>query len=276
MKKIDLHNHSNYSDGESSFQELLDLAIEKKISFFSITDHNYISPEQDKFRALAEKKGIFFIQGIEVSCIDKETGQSLHILGYSNSFKIEKINEALDHIIQGYNNRAKKIIGKLNKKYGADFNFEKIKNETLAVYVSRNHLIKKLSEFLGNKLSQKELLQEVFIEEGNSWMPDSFEAIKIIHKYGGIAVLAHPGNIIKKDRFEELIAKLVKNGLKGIEVYYPKHNEVVVEILKNTSNKFNLIQTGGSDWHGQSFSKKEIGIDAPDEIYSKLQEIFKK
>lgn len=274
MKAIDLHTHSYYSDGGDSPRALLVTAFKEGFNVFSIADHNYISSDQKNLQRLSEKQGMLFIQGIELSCIDRETKESLHILGYSKCFNIEKINEKLLTIIEGYNNRAKKIIEKLNRKYDARFDFDKIKNEIRSVCVSRNHIAQKLSGFLDNRFAPKELLSEVFVEENNSWMLDPKKAIEIIAESNGIAILAHPGNLVYKNHFEDLIERLIDFGLRGIEVYSPKNSFDVIDILRKTAEKFDLIITGGSDWHGRNLSKEEWGVLVPNRVYNKLSELF--
>jgi hypothetical protein len=273
MKKIDLHTHSYYSDGQNSPAELLEFAYKKKLKIFSLTDHNFISKEQKNLQKEALNKNILFIEGIEVSCVDRESNKSLHILGYSHSFNIGKINKALTPVIYGYNERAKKIIDKLNNKFKIGLNFDELKKEIPSVYISRNHIAKKLSDFLDNKLMFKEILKEVFVEEDDSWMPDAKEAIDIISQSGGEAVLAHPGNLIKGDDFENLLKKLINYGLKGIEVYYPKHNPESIKKLEEIALKYKLIITAGSDWHGQIFSKTEMGLNVADKVYNDIVSI---
>jgi predicted metal-dependent phosphoesterase TrpH len=274
MKTIDLHIHSYYSDGEESPVTLLNAAIDKNFGIFSITDHNYISPEQNRLKKLAEKQGVLFIQGIEVSCVDKRTNESLHILGYSNSFNFEKINKKLLTTIEGYNNRAKKIIKKLNHKYTTGFDYQKIKNEIPSAYVSINYLAHRLFNHLNGGITPKELISEVFIKEDNSWMLDVREAIKIIEEANGVAILAHPGNLVGNNQFDKFVKKLIKFGLKGIEVYAPKHDTHTINVLGEIAEKFNLILTAGSDWHGTHTSQKEKGILVSDEIYNKLSAMF--
>jgi 3',5'-nucleoside bisphosphate phosphatase len=274
MKNVDLHVHSYYSDGEESPGSLLLSAINMGFKIFSIADHNYISPDQNQLLRLAKDRGLLYLQGVEISCFDKETDESLHILGYSTFFDIERINRRLQPIVDGYNERAKKIIAKLNLKYGADFDYTKIKNEIPSVCISRNYLAQKLSVFLGGARSPKELLPEVFVEEDHSWMPDAKTAIDFIRGNNGMAILAHPGNLIAKGQFENLLERLIIYGLQGIEVYYPKHTAEIAGILKKTAEKYNLLITAGSDWHGREFSQDHKGMLIPDGVYGNLSNMF--
>jgi len=274
MKIIDLHIHSYYSDGEESPSVLLKTAIERGFSIFSIADHNYISSQQSHIQKIALRHGVLFVQGVEVSCVDRKTKESLHILGYSNSFDLGKINRKMSPIVEGYNVREKKIIDKLNHKYEADFDYEEIKKKTAGIFVSRNQLAQKLSEFLGGKIALKKLLPEVFVEEDNSWMPSAKEAIEIIKESNGVAVLAHPGNLVNKDNFENLLQRLVNWGLEGIETYALKHDPDVTNTLNKIAKNFGLIIAAGSDWHGRNLSQTKEGMLVADRVCNKLSEIF--
>ncbi len=122
--KTDLHIHSYYSDGEHSPKYVLSKIKESGISLFSVVDHNYISPKVQDIKRDAKAINVYFVDGIEISCIDKKRNISIHMLGYSKKFNLE-INSALKPVIDGYNIRAKKIIEKINRELpGINLNFE--------------------------------------------------------------------------------------------------------------------------------------------------------
>lgn len=264
MPKIDLHVHSYYSDGEDSPEDLKILMKQRGVSLFSITDHNCIHPE---IKYLVEDDSLKFIQGIEVSSVDRITGQSLHILGYSDNFDIASLNNALLPIINGYNTRAKKIIEKLNNNFNCNFNFETIKNELLSTSISRNVLARRFVEFTGNKITIADAVKECFVQEDDLWMPDTKDAIKMISQHGGISVLAHPGNLFNKIDLPELVSRLVDSGLDGMEVYYAKHDSETIKNLSDIARRHNLLMTGGSDWHGKNFPRSGLGVEVPDIVY---------
>lgn len=257
MPLIDLHLHSYYSDGEDGPNKLLRLAIEKKISIFSITDHNFIVPKDEKFFKKAGLNGITFVQGIEISSFDDKTKSSFHILGYSKNFDTHEMNVALKKTVEGYNNRAKKIIQKLNKKYPSlNLNFHDLKKKNPEIYVSRNTIATELKRFLKSDATVKELSKELFVEEKSNWMLSPKEAIHLIVRLGGIPVLAHPSRLFSKDKkkFTTILRKFKEYGLRGIEVSYPKHSKEETSGLLNLSREFKLLVTAGSDWHGQNRS----------------------
>lgn len=265
LQNIDLHVHSHFSDGINSPEEIREEARQEGVKLFSITDHNYIGVDTC-FIKDGQKK-FSFLQGIEISSLDRVTGEPLHVLGYSYSFNIPQINRSLASVVEGYNIRAKNIIVKLNDKFHSGFDFEEIKKETPAAFVSRNLLAKKLTEFAGNGIVITEALKETLIDEDNSWLPGTEDVIGLIQNCGGIAVLAHPGNILEKMNIEGLIKRLGGAGLRGIEAFCPKHSPKTTGVLVDLARKYRLIITAGSDWHGRNFSTSPLGIRVPAWIY---------
>ncbi len=267
MKKIDLHIHSYYSDGETSPSNIINIAHKEDIKLLSLTDHNFIFKNK-KIKNYTFEKGIIFVEGLEISSLDRKTKSSLHILGYSNNFDIS-INDDLKETVNGYNQRAKKIINKLNKEFsGINLDFDFLKNKNKEIYVSRNTLIIELLKFLKNKIEFKEAKKYAFIKENNDWMLEPKKAIEIIKNRGGIAVLAHSGNLIKKlgvGGYEKFVKDLYLNGLDGLEAYHPKHTKEDIEIIKHIAKNLKIFITGGSDWHGFNFSPKiKLGCNLKD------------
>ncbi len=266
MKNIDLHIHSSYSDGENRPEEIFQKILTRGIGLFSLTDHNFILEDNTKIKELARLNGILFIEGIEISSIEKTTGISLHILGYSKCFDKQRINKALAVTVDDYNTRAKKIIAKLNSEFltlGIDF--DEIKRMNNEVCVSRNTLARVLVAFLNKSITIKEALKKyVFVDENDSWMLSSQEAFEKIRVANGISVLAHSGRELRRmgnGPFEKMIEVLKAQGLVGIEVYHPKHTPQDVSELKRIALKNNLVVTGGSDWHGANYSPdSSLGI----------------
>jgi predicted metal-dependent phosphoesterase TrpH len=276
IKTIDLHTHSFFSDGQDSPEILLGKMEKARITLGAITDHNYLSEEVLNL----SKKYDFLIPGVEVSCVEEETEESLHILGLSKNLNRDMLNRELSPIVNGYNQRAQNIIEMLNKKYiGINFQFDDLRKKYREAYISRNTLARELSTAIGaEKLSFKEALKEAFVPEDDEWMPRAEDAIKIILNAGGIPILAHPGRIIKHvSDFRGLVARLVKAGLLGMEVEYPKHSLETVEYLKKLGKDFGLMLTAGSDWHGEFYTSGEYqGYEVDDERYEKLKMIFSK
>lgn len=107
-------------------------------------------------------------------------------------------------------------------------------------------------------------------------MSDPSDVIQIIKNAGGVAVLAHPGRLTKRlDNFEYLLKRLVDYGISGIEAYYPKHNKEEVVFLNHLGEKYNLIITAGSDWHGENYTPDiSIGITVKNKEYKDIINVF--
>lgn len=265
---IDLHTHSYFSDGQDSYEELMQKAKKLRLSSFSVADHNYLWPQAQEY---VEKTDIAFIPGVEISCVDSDTKQTLHLLGYSLHFDIEKLNRALEPIVAGYNDRAKRIILLVNERFGTHLVFEQMLDGGPAVFVSRNAIADALVDA---KIipSMAEAVRAAFVPgENNDWMPNAGDAIRLVRECGGVAVLAHPGNLFSKLDVPELLERLSGAGLAGVEAYYPKHDTEKTETILALARQHNLFVTGGSDWHGDRYSHAPMGIDAPIDISSILK-----
>lgn len=264
---IDLHTHSYFSDGECSPEEVILEAKKQTVSVLSITDHNIIGYNEET-RRVAKKHNISFIEGIEVSTLYRLSNNpiSLHVLGYSNDFNKPLLQEALLKTIDGYNDRAQKIITKLNHEFpDIHLDFKKMKNENYESYISRNTLARLLTEHVKILSIKEALKQYVFVEEDDDWMIDTENSFRLIKKAGGVSVLAHSGRELRKMgsvAYENMIRHFTKCGMRGLEVYYPKHTLEEIYTMKNIAKKYKLHLTGGSDWHGSTYTPNiSVGID---------------
>jgi predicted metal-dependent phosphoesterase TrpH len=260
---IDLHTHSYFSDGQDSYEKLIQKANKLELSAFSIADHNYLWQRAQEF---VGKSDTVFIPGVEISCVDSETKQTLHLLGYSQHFNVVKLNNALASVVAGYNERAKRIIALVNGRFGTYLVFEQMLSSGPAVFVSRNAIGKELVKEKACATMEEAVRAAFVSDENNDWMPNAGDAIKLVHECGGVAVLAHPGNLFSKLDVPILLKRLADAGLAGIEAYYPKHDVEKTETLLALARQRNLFVTGGSDWHGDRYSHAPMGIDVSPDI----------
>lgn len=259
MTKVDLHLHSYYSDGEHSPEEIIKVLIKYNVSIFSLTEHNIVVDDRFGIKDFSNQYGLKFVEGVEISTLDRDLNQSFHVLGYAKNFEKIKLNQRLRTTIEGYNLRAEKIINKLNTKFPfIDLNFNNIKSASQEAYISRNTLARLLVDGLNGSLTIKEALREyVFVEENDNWMLSPVESFNIIKLTGGIPVLAHSGGAFSRlgpEVYENLIRKFIGQGLEGIEVYYSHHSMEEISALKNIALRYGLLITAGSDWHGVNYT----------------------
>lgn len=259
--ECDMQVHSCYSsDGMHTPEELFAMAKKRRLKALVITDHNVVRGIEPSLKA-AKKFHLPTLEAIEISTKYKEA--DIHILGYALRFKKYILQKGLKKTIDGYNQRSKKISEKVNALKIAKINFQKLLQKSVS-FVTKPNIAQEISK--QKKISLPEALRYVerggpaFVPYGN-WAMSPIQAVKIIHQAGGIAVLAHPGDIFHKRSgyakakgkkiFRELLNLLLKYSLNGIEVYYPTHTKNNILYFKKIAKKYNLIATGGSDWHSQ-------------------------
>ncbi len=262
--EYDLHIHSSISDGTFTPYEIIDLSQKQGLKGISITDHDDISINH--ILDYAKKHGLEYIYGIEFST----SITNLHIIGYNPDINSSELNNYLD----SQKSEREKAIQKMCEKtaqHGIPVDFEelkKIKTRSLG----RPHLAQLMIE-KGYVQDIYEAFQKylknnkpIFVDYNKYKYED---ILNIILKSNGIPVFAHPG-MLRQDLFQSIIYKAIKNGLKGIEVYYPRHSEKQIQYFKKFAEEYNLIITGGSDFHGDIKPDINIG-DA-----GILQEAFEK
>ncbi|MBS1518902.1 MAG: PHP domain-containing protein [Bacteroidetes bacterium] len=244
--KADLHMHTNYSDGVLSPEKLIDLVIKHKITLISITDHDNVSG-LDEAIEYGNLNGIQVITGVEISAdID---GNEIHILGYFFDHKNPVFLNFLKESRQRRIERNEKIVEKLNK-LGSKINFEDLLSKIgpnssfgrphIAMELHDEGFVKTYYEAFFKYIGDD---KAAFVKKTN---PDSKEVIDIISKCRGLSFIAHPGKNIR----DELLMKLIDQGLDGIEVVHPSHDKESMSYFnKVISDKF-LLASGGSDFHG--------------------------
>ncbi len=245
----DLHVHSVYSDGWYTPDELCKRARLRGVSLLSVTDHDTLAGEEDK-RAAAEKYGITYLTGWEISAYDKDN--KMHILGYGCrldegyfSFTAERKRLALL--------RAEDSVEKLRKS-GVDVTMDSVLAHRAAadLPVHTMHVARAVAKALG--ISDGEAYEGYLAhgKAGHSLLgrPTPKQAIDCIHETGGVACIAHPGRIfLAKEEKEAAIRALAKEGLDGIECAYTTHTQEEEKYFASLARTLKLLVTGGSDTH---------------------------
>lgn len=241
----DLHIHSNASDGILGPSEIVKIAKKFGLSAISITDHDTING-LDEAISTSKKIGLDFIPGIELSSESEDW--DIHILGYFIDHHSKELREYLKNLQNKREIRAKKIVNNL-KNAGIKIEFEQVARESHGESIGRPHLARTLV-----KLGYVDSVQKafhVFLKRDGPYYVKKYtiypdEVIKILLKANAIPVLAHPLSNSNID----FIASLVKIGLMGIEVYYPGYNRFETNKLIEIADRYGLIKTGGTDFHG--------------------------
>lgn len=284
MKYIDLHLHTIYSDGTLTPKQLVDKAVKVGLKAIAITDHNSISGIKEAVEYADNK--IEFIPGIEISCDESDKGLiDIHVIGLFIDYKNEELINLLKKIKKERILQKKKIIEKLNK-FGIKVTFEEVRKITKGE-VGRPHIAKIVLKNNPDKFKNiSEIFEKYIKSDGPAFVKREDEinikqAIGVIHNAGGLAFLAHPGFYP-----EEIRTKLIKEFISykgdGLETNYPyylnrhekkkikKDSDKLNKIVKKIAKANNLLETAGSDFHGNKFELGDFKVNY--NILEKLKE----
>lgn len=250
----DLHCHSKVSDGSLTIVEIVGLAKRMGINALAIADHDTVNGLEEAEEE-CKKQGLKNIPAIEISGYDYKRDKKAHILGYMMD-RPQDVGAACRPIVEQREEVSKWIVDRLiHEGYPITWEFVlKISSGSTNVY--KQHIMHALMEYGYAASIHDDLYKKLFAKPKNGLSGgivyreieymDVKEAVKVIKEAGGIAVLAHPvgyGNI-------ELIPELVEIGLDGLEAWHPSHNKSAVEEVIKCAKEYQLILTGGSDFHG--------------------------
>lgn len=244
----DLHSHTIYSDGSFEIENLVKDAHEKGIKVLAITDHDTVH-HYDLIKEACEKYDIIPIRGIELSCYDFDVNKKVHILGLGFKNYPTNVEKLAKQALNGRDNYHKKMIKMLNEK-GYDITYEDAKKHAKYSIVFKKHLFEAIVEKYP-EMKDPMKYRELFLNTGFSNADLEMEYIPVkkgieaIHKDGGYAILAHP--CLYKNYPE--IEKYVDYGLDGIEISHPEMKEEDYPLTREIAQKYNLMMTGGSDFH---------------------------
>ena len=263
--KIDLHLHTNFSDGKLSPEKILKLAWENHYEYISITDHDSILGYLEAKKYLA-KYPLELISGVEIST--NYQSSDVHILAYYFDENNDEFIEMLRKIYDSRYGRAKQIVSNLNQM-GIDLKWEDVlKYAGQHKYIGRPHIARALIEN-GFCKTIKSVFDRCLNNDSPIYVPkyriDTAYAVDLIQKAGGISVVAHPGRL----EDDSLLYEFIDMGVEGIEVYYASHSTGQIKFYEQIALENNLIRTGGSDFHGSDFYY--LNYTAPDVCIKELK-----
>ncbi len=247
IRRADLHTHTTASDGRLSPTELVKLASEIGLPVIAITDHDTVAGLPEGIEA-GKKFGVEVIPGIELSTEDN--GNDIHMLGYFIDYTNREFIEMLQHFQQIRLERAKKIIEKL-EKLGVHITIEEvIQIAGNAASIGRPHIAQAILNN-GYVSDFQEAFDKYIGADAPAYVPKyklpTVEGTQFLYKAGGVPVIAHPGLSTTPDYVEYL----ARNGhIMGIEVWHPEHTPEQISIYYRLAEKYRLLKTGGSDFHG--------------------------
>ena len=249
---IDLHTHSNVSDGTDTPAQLINKAHSQGISVLAITDHDSTAGWGEAITAL--RPGMDLVLGSEISC-QSEGGFSVHMLGLLFDGENVELQSSMEKVRENRIGRMEKIIARLNGA-GIEISMEDVLRELNdGATLGRPHLADALIK-KGVAKNRDEVFAELLHNNSKFYIPHYSptpnEVIKMIKKAGGVAVIAHPFASLRGRTIDEsAFSPMVEAGLDGIEVFHRDHAPDQQELLLNIVKDFNLVATGSSDYHGE-------------------------
>lgn len=244
-KFVDLHIHTQYSDGTLAPEEVVDVAHKRGLSAISITDHDCIdgiAPSEER----AKRYGMEIIPGVELTA--EEDRLEIHVLGYFLDWKTEWFVKKLVQIREARVKRIYEMTSKL-KDMGIEVDPQKVFALSGPGAVGRLHLATVLyNEGITSSIGDafKKYIGEKAPCYARKFKLTPRDAIEMILKLGGVPVLAHP-HVLGRD---DLIPEMARNGLRGIEVYHTEHLYNATLHYEDVAFEHSLLATGGSDCHG--------------------------
>ncbi len=265
MMRVDMHFHSNCSDGTDSPETLARLGKSRGLVVMALTDHDTIAGVP-AFLSLSRRLGIRAISGVEISA---EYHRTLHILGYNFDPKDEAFGSVMKSIQVNRQERNYKVLEKLNE-LGINLTMDDVKREAGAGVIGRPHF--------AYAMIRKGILHDLptaFAEylgrEGKAYVPKKSlspeETIVAIRRAGGLPVLAHPVQTCPDmDELPKVLRWLKSLGLWGVECYSGHHNEEQQKAYKALAAANGLEVTAGSDYHGRGRPGHHFGVTVPETL----------
>lgn len=261
---LELHTHTTFSDGVLTPTQLVEAAIAAGVRALAITDHDTLCG-WDEADLAAVSTDLAIVPGVELSTVHND--RSLHILGFYGDR--EALETPLQERLEGRKRRAYQIIQKL-----ADLGYP-LEMPLFAdgIAPSRPHIARALHQ-AGYVNSPQEAFQRWLGDDGPAYVHyEKFSAIEGIHllrSAGAVAVWAHP-YLFRGGEVEQVLPVLVDEGLQGIEVYHPHHSPTQREKLLALAKQYNLLVTGGSDFHGTSQGSNLNQLQLPLHLLDRVQ-----
>lgn len=261
MAGIDLHTHSVYSDGTFTPTELIRAASDRNLDVIALTDHDTMNGLDEASDAAAEVD-VELVPGIELSTVYE--GHGVHVLCYYPDPDDAALREELDRLRDERSRRGERMVEKL-QQLGYPVTFERVRQIAQGGNVVRPHVAQALVE-AGVVPTIKDAFTEEFIGAGGKAYVEKdalhpVAAIELIHRAGGVAVLAHPGTSREVSPVSDaLIEAFAAAGLDGIEAAHPDHPPELEAHYIALAERLGLIWTGSSDCHGAIYEPIRLGM----------------
>lgn len=278
---VDLHVHSNKSDGTFTPSELVTMAIQKNLTALALTDHDTTDGLAELTHA-AQGKPLEVVPGIELST--EYEGKDIHIVGLFIDPEQPDFKAHLKSFVESRDARNRKMCANLQEA-GIPISYEALQEANPGSVITRAHYGTWLLEH-GVVSSVADAFSKYLGDHTPYFVPREKvtpqQAVSLIQKAGGLAILAHPILYrMSRERLDILVRRLKEVGLTGIEAIYATYNSREENQIRQLASKYDLLLSGGSDFHGFAKPKLELGtgyghLCVPDEVYFSLKKEHEK
>ena len=268
MPVVDLHTHSEFSDGTSSPEEVVHAALKSGVQIFALTDHDTMDGTS-RAQTLATERKMRFVYGVEISTREHD---HLHFTGYNINPNDTAFQAFLKENREKRTGRIRQVIKQLQEA-GLQITEEEVFSRASNT-ISRAHVADTLKA-KGYAPTRQAAFRKYLVQGMPGYVApigvSAVEAITHIKKAGGLAVIAHPG--IVTEHWEFPVWK--EAGLDGIEVFYPAHTFSMRQELLHLADKYGLFASAGSDFHGPKGGRSSTpGMQIPQNHYNRLLSIL--
>ena len=258
MAGYDLHTHTDMSDGTTTIEDNVRVAVELGLEGLGVTDHDTTEPFVCA-RAAAEGTGLELVLGTEFSA--EHVGSSVHVLGYWIDAGHQPLQDEMDRLRNERFRRAEEIVAKF-QGLGIDVSFARVQELAGESPIGRPHIAKAVVE-TGAVEEMQEVFDRYLADGGPAYVPkyavDPVAAVELIRGAGGVAVVAHPGLYSARSRADgtrgmedEVIEAMAGAGMAGIEADHPVHTDEERARFRDLARGLGLVVTAGSDFHGEA------------------------
>lgn len=275
MPGFDLHTHTTHSDGTTSMEHNVRLALEAGLSGLGVTDHDTTAPYDEAFAA-ADGTGLTIVPGVEFSA--ELDASSVHVLGYWVDPTDGPLQTEMDRLRNERARRAEQIVEKF---HGLDVpvTIERVRELAGEAPIGRPHIARAVVE-TGVVATMQEVFDVYLADDGPAYVPkyavDPVRAVELLTGAGGVAVVAHPGLFGARNQDEpglsdEVIEAMVGAGMVGIEADHPDHTEENRAHYRDLAKAHGLVVTAGSDFHGAAKDLQLGQATTPDAVVEDLR-----
>jgi len=272
LSGFDLHTHTMFSDGTTTPEDNVTLALERGLEGIGVTDHDTTAPFE-RARAAADGTGLEVVLGTEFSA--EHRGRSVHVLGYWVDPGYAPLSDELERLRDERTDRARRIVARFNELDIA-ITFARVQEIAGGAPIGRPHIAQAVVES-GACADNREVFDRYLADGGPAYVEkhavDPVRAVELLVAAGGVTVLAHPGLYGDDDAGldEDVVEAMAAVGLAGIEADHPDHPDGQRRRYRDLAGRLGLQVTAGSDYHGEAKTNELGSATTSREVVERLR-----